>query len=256
MIGLSGEAYPVEFEKFAETYRATGEPFNLDLLYPPTVLNKNTGVRVSLLEFAEACEGKGGSTVRAMRLESRVKVFTHWDPENYVHGDPGDWIVERSPGDIYVVTEELFEKLYIRDCSGEDISAEKDAFRVIKKDLSVPVTFAREAGVLKTLEGSVSYKKGDALLTGPYQDSWPVARKYFFETYSPVADIQPGLDGEYRKERCHIWALQIYEPFMVELSENRGILHGKHSDWLLQYDANEYGVIRQEFFDATYDILP
>jgi phosphoglycolate phosphatase len=90
MIGVKGEVYPVELEKFIETYTLTGERFEPDLSYNPTVLNKNTGTRISLLEFAHICVGIDESKVSAMRLESRVKVFTRRDAENYIHGEPGE----------------------------------------------------------------------------------------------------------------------------------------------------------------------
>jgi phosphoglycolate phosphatase len=122
MIGVKGEVYPIELEKFIETYTLTGERFDPDLSYNPTVLNKNTGTRISLLEFANVCVGIDESTVSAARLESRVKVFTRWDAENYLRGDPGDWLVSRSPDDLYVIGDDVFDKLYIRDCTGENLS--------------------------------------------------------------------------------------------------------------------------------------
>jgi hypothetical protein len=218
------------------------------------VLNKNTGTRLSLPEHASVCVSTGTGTVRAARLEHHVKIFTRWDAENYLRGDPGDWIAARSPDDLYVVTADVFDKLYIRDCTGEDVSRQKGALRVVKKNCPIPVTFARETGILQTREGKVSYEGGDALLTGAEGESWPVTREYFFKVYVPAsASLKPGQNGSYLKKENTSWAVCIEESFMVELPGQRGVLRGSGGDWLLQYAPNEYGVVDQKIFKATYD---
>jgi phosphoglycolate phosphatase len=113
MIGIAGEVYPIRKDKFAAAYSATRRKFAPDLEYPPVVLNRDTGVRVPLLHVAKACIGKGGF-VRAKRLERGVKVFTRWDQDAYLRGEPGDWLVSRpeDPADIYVVTATIFPFLY------------------------------------------------------------------------------------------------------------------------------------------------
>lgn len=253
MIGVKGEVYPMEFDKFIETYALTGERFAPDLSYPPTVLNRDTGIRVALLEFADACVGGGGTRVSAMRLERGVKVFTRWDAENYFRGDPGDRIVARAPDDCYIVTADVFGQLYIRDFTGEDVAAEPRSVRVVKRDIPVPVHFAEEDGTLDTREGAVAYRKGDALLTGPEDESWPVVRGRFEETYDPIPGTRPGANGTYRKKNgIAAAALQVDEPFMVELSDGRGTLRGESGDWLLQYSPGEYGVVGRDIFEATY----
>ncbi|MDR1966044.1 MAG: DHH family phosphoesterase, partial [Synergistaceae bacterium] len=185
MIGVKGEVYPIELEKFIETYTLTGERFDPDLPYGPTVLNKNTGIRVSLMEYANTCVGTDESKVSAMRLESRVEVFTRWDAENYLRGSPGDWLAARSPDDLYIIGGDVFDALYIRDCTGENLSLMEDAVLAVKKIIPLSVAFASEPGILNTREGQVSYKEGDALLRGTAGESWPVARERFLETYSP-----------------------------------------------------------------------
>ncbi|MDR1731701.1 MAG: DHH family phosphoesterase [Synergistaceae bacterium] len=256
MIGLKGEVYPAKYENFIETYTLTGERFAIDFSYPPKVFNKNTGTRVSLPDYAQACEssGEGGGCVLAMRLEKRVKLFTRWDTENYFRGDPGDWIVARSSDDLYIVTADLFDKLYIRDCTDEDISGQPQAVRVLKKSFPVPVTFATKGGSLYTREGRISYELGDALLTGPEGESWPVPKKRFTETYVPLPGTETGSDGVYLKGKFPAWALQIHEPFIVRLP-GRGTLRGNRGDWLLQYAPNEYGIVGREIFEKTCDIL-
>lgn len=257
MIGIKGEVYPMEPDKFLETYTPTGERFAPDLSYPPVVLNRDTGIRVALLEFAEACVGGGGTRVSAMLLERGVKVFTRWDPENYFRGDPGDRIVARAPDDCYIVTADVFGRLYIRDFSGEDVAADPRSVRVVKRGIPVPVYFAEEDGMLETREGAIAYRKGDALLTGPEHESWPVVRGRFEEIYDPVPGTRSGANGTYRKKNgIAAVALQVDEPFMVELSDDKGTLRGESGDWLLQYSPGEYGVVGRDIFEATYRRCP
>ena len=47
-------------------------------------------------------------------------IFPFTYGEIHLCGEPGDWLVARSHDDIYIVTADVFEKLYIRDCTGEN----------------------------------------------------------------------------------------------------------------------------------------
>jgi phosphoglycolate phosphatase len=251
MIGILGEVYPIEQRKFMESYQVTAEAFTPDLHYAPTALNKNTGTRLSLLDFAETCLSLSTGTVSAMRLHRRVKVFTRWDSENYFSGNPGDWIVARSPDDFYVVTADVFGKIYALDYTGVDVARQAGAQRVLKNDTPVAVIFAESDGILETPEGAVRYAKGDALLTDE-AGSWPVRRALFDETYEPLAGTQAGKDGPYCKRDIPVWGLRIEETFAVELSGQQGVLQGCAGDWLLQYGPDNYGVVAASIFEKTY----
>ncbi|MDR3321269.1 MAG: DHH family phosphoesterase [Synergistaceae bacterium] len=256
MIGIKGEVYPIGLENFIKSYTVAGEAFTPDLLYKPTVLNKNTGVRISLLEFADTCTGFDDSKILARRLKGRMKVFTLWDAENYFKGDPGDWLVARAPGDIYIIASDVFGKLYIRDFTGEDLSLRPDAVVAVKRGIPVSVTFARGPGILDTNEGAVSYLDGDALVTGVKGELWPVARERFFGTYSAHGGTAPGGDGTYIRNATPSLALQIDMPFVVELGNGGSVLRGGRGDWLMQYEPGEYGIVAREIFEETFDATP
>jgi phosphoglycolate phosphatase len=115
MIGSSGEVYPIEKAKFAASYTPLGRPLEEEFAYPPCVLDTDRGDRVPLLPHAEACVGKK-VRVRARELDRGMKVFTRWDADNYLRGDAGDWLVMRGddPADLYIVTRDLFPRLYAR----------------------------------------------------------------------------------------------------------------------------------------------
>ena len=78
----------------------------------PSIIPRDMGARVSLDSLARSCVSKGGGYVRAQQLDRPVKLFTRWDNNNYLKGEPGDWLVAQSGEDLYIVTKELFPRLY------------------------------------------------------------------------------------------------------------------------------------------------
>jgi hypothetical protein len=172
----------------------------------------------------------------------------------YFSGNPGDWLVSRGPDDLYVVTANLFGKLYVRDCTNLDLSLESGAVRAVKKNIPVSVAFANEDGVFETREGRVPYKCGDALLTGPGGESWPVERERFSSGYSPMPGVGAWEEGEYLRNDEPVLALRIDEPFVTEVPAG-GILRGGPGDWLVRYAKDDRGIVGREIFENTWEIL-
>lgn len=133
-----------------------------------------------------------------------------------------------------------------------DLSLDSRALRVIKRPLPVCVRFALVDGVCQTLEGSVAYRSGDAILTGVEGENWPVERAKFDERYVPAGGTCTGADGDYVKKPLVVFAVQL--DGVMELSMPAGgVLRGKAGDWLLQYGISDYGIAKNEIFRATYD---
>ncbi len=128
MIGLLGEVYPITANKFAKSYVRLEESYVPDFVYTPvaaqgrdgggttapSVLNLRGGRSVRLLDHARACKSRE-SKVLARQMERGVKVFTRWDREQYLLGNPGDWLVTREddPKDVYVVRKDIFAQTYV-----------------------------------------------------------------------------------------------------------------------------------------------
>ncbi|MDR2186590.1 MAG: DHH family phosphoesterase [Azonexus sp.] len=268
MIGLLGEVYPISSAVFHGSYRPLDTPLQLTLPYTPTVLDKTTGIRRSLDNVARPCLRLGGGVVCAVRLEQGVKVFTHWDPENYFKGEKGDWLVwtEENTTDIYVVTAALFPLLYaeetveindgsdVRDYAGVDVAAQPGAVRACKKPFTVTAHFARQAGIAATREGAVPYAIGDVLVTGVDGETWPVRPEHFAAAYTPQPPLQTGQDGVYLANPRQADALCMPAIFCLSL-KNGGLLWGQRGDWLIQHGDGEYGIVGAALFTATYDIL-
>jgi hypothetical protein len=138
--------------------------------------------------------------------------------------------------------------------SCQNLLTNPNARQVIKKPIPVKVIFAKEDGICQTLEGCVSYSKGDAILTGIVEEKWPVSRINFDERYIPSGQIVPGHEGIYIKVPMRVLALQLEGPMSVTLGKG-DILEGKSGDWLLQYSEGEFGIIKDEIFRETYDFL-
>lgn len=114
IIGLLGDAYPVSRKKFEQSYETTGEAYEIHVTYNPTIKNQQTGENHSLLQYAKICIPVLEPVVYARPLKKSAKVFTLWDADKYLLGNPGDYLVVRSENlsDIYVIDKDVFEKTY------------------------------------------------------------------------------------------------------------------------------------------------
>lgn len=56
--------------------------------------------------------------------------------------------------------------------------------KAMKKPVLVEFEFAKKDGEIDTIEGKMSYKKGDAIITGVKGERYPCRRDIFDETYS------------------------------------------------------------------------
>ena len=140
---------------------------------------------------------------------------------------------------------------------GNDLNLAVDprAQRVQKKSMPVAVCFADSDGVCQTKEGDVSFKAGDAILTGVEGEQWPIIREKFDETYAPVNPTKKDSNGKYVKKPILVYALQMDEPFYVHVSWADDRIEGQPGDWLLQYGHDDYGVVSETIFDKTYQII-
>jgi hypothetical protein len=135
-----------------------------------------------------------------------------------------------------------------------DLTIYDHALRVVKRPLPVKVRFAEEDGVCETLEGTVGYRSGAAILTGIAGETWPVGREQFDERYEPGEGVTPGRDGVYVKKPLVALAIRLDDSIEIPMP-NGGLLRGEPGDWLLQYGVSDYGIVRDDIFLATYEIL-
>lgn len=134
-----------------------------------------------------------------------------------------------------------------------DLAQHPDAFRARSKPIVVTARFASAPGLVETLEGEVRHAAGDAIVTGVAGESWPVPRARFLAGYEALAPTATGEDGRYAKRPRIVLALRLAETCDVSLPEQRGRLHGRAGDFLVQYAPGDWAIVAGGVFERTYE---
>lgn len=130
-----------------------------------------------------------------------------------------------------------------------------DSVMVERLPLTFAVRFATHEGVCQTLEGPVAYQPGAALITGSEGEQWPVEAETFFATYAPASTVSRGEDGLYVRLPQRLMARQLTAPLDIVLAEDRGILHGRAGDWLVERSSGSRAIVAADIFPKTYRII-
>lgn len=114
MIGIRGEVYPCEKDRFEKDYEVIGEAYSDHASYEPKVKNLKSGESFLLVKHAVTCRRKPGDYVYARPLKRMTKLYTQWDADNYMYGEEGDFLVVREDDetDVYVVQSDIFDQTY------------------------------------------------------------------------------------------------------------------------------------------------
>lgn len=118
MIGMLGEVYPIEQDKFEQKYQALEEPFHKEFDYAPCVVDMTTkSKKYELLPYAKQCIRKADSFIYAKKLTIPAKVFSKWNYDDYMYGKAGDYICysPEDETDVYIVKKEIFEETYVHE---------------------------------------------------------------------------------------------------------------------------------------------
>ncbi len=102
--------------------------------------------------------------------------------------------------------------------------------------------------VVQTLEGSVTARPGDAVLTGTRGECWPIQREKFLASY----DIS---EGFCTKKLQIVEAERMTEAFSVRVGWSDQPIHGKAGDYRLTYGPGDFGVVEASIFDETYQVV-
>lgn len=130
-----------------------------------------------------------------------------------------------------------------------------EGFLCVEKISTVTVVFAPTDGVVETLEGKVQCSKGDAILSGVEGERWPVSRPRFDMMYEPAGEFAHGGDGQYRKRSAaYTLAKQMDASFTVIVGQG-DVIMGQAGDWWMQYADGQQGVVADEIFRKTYQLI-
>jgi PGDYG protein len=124
-----------------------------------------------------------------------------------------------------------------------------------KRVQEIDVRFTDVPCTVKTNEGVVQARPGDAIITGIAGEQWRVSRAHFAERYQPVPPTVAGEAGRYVSLPRRIMALRMSEAFEVLLADGVSRLRGHAGDWLVDYGDGSLGVVSPVIFATTYEIV-
>lgn len=114
MIGIVGEVYPIKRHTFEKRYLFSNDPFSATFEYEPSIRSSQSRTPIRLMQYAKTCMATGETFIHAMPLERKAKIFTVWDPDNYMRGQPGDYLAVHhdNQNDVYVIEKDIFQRSY------------------------------------------------------------------------------------------------------------------------------------------------
>jgi len=123
-----------------------------------------------------------------------------------------------------------------------------NAITVMKKPIPIKYVVAALNGKMKTNEGDASYKKGDYIVTGVEDESWPISKKKFESTYKIINKTAAV------KKPVSVLAKQMNKGFSV-VTPSGNKLSGKAGDYIIQYAKNDQGVVSKSIFEKSYKTI-
>ncbi len=114
IIGIKGEIYPNRGEKFHRSYKMVDDPYVFTGEYAPTIKDVYEGKSLDLIQYAKTCVSMGTTHIFSKPIERITKIFTAWDQEKYMLGNPGDYIAVRTDDyhDAYIIEKNIFGMTY------------------------------------------------------------------------------------------------------------------------------------------------
>lgn len=114
MIGIDGEVYPMDREKFEQRYDVLDFAYTMETEYQPTVRNKRTEEIYQMVQYAKSCVSNRKTYIYARQIDKPLKVFTQWGYDDYMLGNKGDYLaIQGNYGnDAYIIKERIMRKTY------------------------------------------------------------------------------------------------------------------------------------------------
>ena len=114
LIGIVGEVWPTKLSVFKKNYKKLKGKYNLNLEYTPTIKVISSSETIELAPHAHMCVSTGSSHIMAKPLKKEAKVFTKWHKNEYLKGEPGDYIGYKlnDPDDVYIIAKNIFADTY------------------------------------------------------------------------------------------------------------------------------------------------
>jgi hypothetical protein len=125
----------------------------------------------------------------------------------------------------------------------------KGAFKAYKKsDSREPFEIASDSGTLDTLEGPVTYAKGDYIITGPKGERYPISPEKFRELKTDNGDGTAS-----PKKIVKLVKLADHNGEVVLKYNGSKLNYLKGEDYIVRHGADDYGVVKRDIFNQTYE---
>lgn len=124
-----------------------------------------------------------------------------------------------------------------------------------KLEQEIQVQFTSAPCTVRTREGVVHARPGDAIVTGTAGEHWRVSRAHFAEKYRAVPPTVDGQPGKYISLPKTILAVPMSEQFEVLLADGVSRLKGQPGDWLVDYGDGSLGIVAKAIFAGTYEVI-
>ncbi|MEP6548210.1 MAG: PGDYG domain-containing protein [Gammaproteobacteria bacterium] len=119
----------------------------------------------------------------------------------------------------------------------------------------IDVRFTLVECTVQTSEGLVHAAPGDAIITGTAGEHWRVSRARFADKYRPVPPTVAGQAGRYVSLPNLIMAVPMTQGFEVLLADGVSRLTGRPGEWLVDYGDGSLGIVSEDIFATTYEIV-
>ncbi len=135
------------------------------------------------------------------------------------------------------------------------ISSHPRSVHARKLEHEIEVRFTAIECTVQTSEGVVHAAPGDAIITGTAGEHWRVSRAHFADKYRPVPPTLAGEAGRYASLPNRIMAVPMTEAFEVLLADGVSRLTGLPGEWLVDYGDGSLGIVSQDIFATTYEVV-
>lgn len=123
------------------------------------------------------------------------------------------------------------------------------SFRASKRATArEPFERAKDSGTIDTLEGPVKYSKGDYIMTGPKGEQYPISAEKFLELKVDNGDgtASPRAIPKLVKMADH-------DGSVILKYNGSSLEYHKDEDYIVRHGAGDYGVVKKDIFDQTYE---
>jgi hypothetical protein len=127
---------------------------------------------------------------------------------------------------------------------------EQDSFQAFKRpDKIERYEIATKPGVIQTLEGPVEYPAGYYIMTGPKGEQYAISPETFKKNKDDLGD------GRAHPKKIIKLAKVADHAGTVDTSWGQKLEYNPEVDVIVRHGPGDYGVVKREIFDITYDLV-